>query len=251
MTKIPSLVDMLKAGMHFGHRVSKWHPKMGTYIFGERNGVHIIDLQQTTKMLEDTLKKVADVAAQGGNVLFVGTKSQAKSIVAEHATRCEMPYISERWIGGLLTNFRVVTRLTKKLRRLKKQQKDGVLEKYTKKEQLDFQKEIERLQNLVGGIEYLERLPQLMFVVDVKDEKTALAEAKKKKIETVGICDTNINPDPIDYIIPANDDSVQSLEMVVALVADAVLEGKKEFAKNKAAQEKASKAKENKVIEKK
>lgn len=248
MVKLPSLVDMLKSGMHFGHKASKWHPKMGEYIFGQRNGVHIIDLQQTVKQLESVLEHITETVGKGGVILFVGTKQQAKGFVAKHAERCGMPYINERWIGGLLTNFRVVSRLTRKLKDLKKKQAEGLLDKYTKKEQLEFQKEIDRLQYLVGGIEDLERIPDALFLVDVRQEKTAIAEATKKGISKIAICDTNINPDAIDHIIPANDDATQSLEMVISLVADAVEEGNKIHAKNKAAQSKKS---ETKKVEKK
>lgn len=240
MVKLPTLVDMLKAGMHFGHRCAKWHPKMKQFIFGQRNGVHIIDLQQTVQQLESILTEITDMVSKGGILLFVGTKQQAKGFIKEQAERCGMPYIQERWIGGLLTNFKVVSRLTRKLRDLKKQQVDGELDKYTKKEQLAFQKEIDRLQGLVGGIENMERIPQALFVADIKHEKTAMAEASKKGITTIAICDTNVNPDKVDYIIPANDDAVQSIEMIASLVADAVLEGKELYEKNKAAEVKKS-----------
>lgn len=233
MVKVPSLVEMLQAGMHFGHRVSKWHPKMKSYIFGQRNGVHIIDLEQTTKRLEEVSAHITRVISTGGVILFVGTKPQAKGSIEEHAKRCGMPYIHQRWLGGLLTNFSIVIRLSKKLRELKKQQSDGFLAKYTKKEQLVFQREIDRLQDLVGGIEYLEKLPDALFIADVKQDKTAVVEANKKSIPMIAVCDTNINPDYIEHIIPANDDAVQSIEMVVALMADAVLEGKALYEKNK------------------
>jgi len=231
MAKLPTLIEMLQTGMHFGHRASKWHPKMKSYIFTERKGVHIIDLQQTTEQLKEAAKMIENMIADGKTVLFVGTKQQAKKFVKEQAERAELPFINERWIGGLLTNFRVVSRLTKKLKSLKKQESDGSLDKYTKKEQLAFKKEINRLQGLVGGIEDMNRTPDLLFVVDVRSEKTAITEARKKDIPVMAICDTNINPDLVDHIIAANDDSVQAIEMVLKVMADAAIAGKKAQAK--------------------
>lgn len=225
--KLPKIIDMLKAGMHFGHRSSNWHPKMAKYIFETRQGSHIIDLRQTQEILEAKAQHITDLVSKGGVVLFVGTKNQAKALVKEQAERCGMPYIDERWIGGLLTNYNVVIKLARKLTDLKKKRETGELEKYTKKEQLQFKKEIERLEKLVGGIESLSNIPEALFVVDVKNEKTAIAEATQKGVEVIAICDTNVNPDAITHIIPANDDAVKSIEMILTVVADAVLEGKK------------------------
>lgn len=238
MAKLPTLVEMLKAGMHFGHRISKWHPKMKSFIFGQRNDIHIVDLQQTLSQLEKISTTVTDLVSKGGSILFVGTKQQGKNAVKEQAIRCGVPYVNERWIGGLLTNFKVVVKLVQKLKSLKKQQAEGGFDKYTKKEQLAFDKEINRLQGLVGGIENLEKIPDTIFVIDVKHEKTAITEASRKKIPIIAICDTNVNPEPIEYIIPANDDAVQSIEVIVTTIADAVLDGKALLEKNKANEKK-------------
>ena len=230
---VPKLEAMLKAGMHFGHKSSNWHPKMAQYIFGNRQGAHVIDLRMTQKALEDVGNHIADMVSKGGVILFVGTKNQGKGFVKEHATRCGMPYIDQRWIGGLLTNYKVVIKLARKLSDLKKKKASGELEKYTKKEQIQFAKEIARLEMLAGGIEGLEKVPQSLFLIDIKHEKTALKEARQKGIETIAICDTNVNPDGVDHIIPANDDAVKSLELLITFIADAVLEGKKKAEKIK------------------
>ncbi len=224
MVKLPTLEEMLKAGVHFGHKISKWHPKMKDYIFCEKNGIHIIDLRITLKNLEKVLEHITDLVSNGGVVLFVGTKPHIKEFIKQKAIECKMPYINERWLGGLLTNFDVVSKLGKKLKRLKRQMESGEFNKYTKKEQLVFKREIDRLQNLVGGIENLDKIPDAIFVIDAKQSKTAVVEANKKGVEVIGICDTNINPERVDYIIPANDDSVQSLELFISLVSQAIVE---------------------------
>lgn len=224
--KIPSVVELLKAGMHFGHQSAKWHPKMKKFIFTQKNGIHIIDLQKTVEKLQTALDRVTEITAAGGTVLFVGTKPQAKKLIQEHAMRCEMPYIDQRWIGGLLTNFNIVIKLARKLSNLKAEKASGGFTKYTKKEALMFDREITRLETVAAGIESLQKLPDAVFIVDIKNDKTALIEATTIGLETFGICDTNVNP-KVDHIIPANDDAVQSLEIIISLMADAVLEGKK------------------------
>lgn len=223
--KIPSLLEMLKAGVHFGHRSSKRHPKMTPYIFAEKNGVHIINLEKTQQKLSQVLVFVGETAAQGGTILFVGTKQQAKELVKNKATECGMPYVIERWIGGTLTNFKVIKKLFSKLEDLEKKQK-AVAGKYTKKEKLVFSREAKKLNVLIGGIRELKEIPQAIFVLDVKQEKTAVREAQRKKIPIIAICDTNVNPQGIDYPIPANDDAIKSLIMITGLVAEAIKSNK-------------------------
>jgi small subunit ribosomal protein S2 len=229
MQEIPSMLEMLQAGVHFGHKASKWHPKMKPYIFGERSDIHIINLEETAKKLKEALEFIKKTTASGGVVLFVGSKDQAKEIVKRHAKEAGMPYVVTRWLGGTFTNFKTIKGVTDRFTDLKNKTATGGLAKYTKKEQLNFQKEIVKLEELVGGIETLKKLPEAVFVVDVRAEKTAVAEAKKKKVTVVALCDTNINPDEVDYPVPSNDDAVKAIEMMVGLVAAAVKEGKAEF----------------------
>jgi len=220
-----SLLELLKNGVHFGHQRSRWHPKMEPYIYMTRNGVHIINLEKTAEGLKVALEFLKGVAASGGIILFVGTKRQAKDIVQKYAKQVKMPYLTERWIGGILTNFPVIHQLIKKLRKLKSDKESGELQKYTKKEQLEFQKEIETLEKLVGGIESLEKLPQALFIIDVKKEKTAVREAVKVKIPITALVDTNNNPADVNYVIPANNDATKSIEYITSLVADSIKEG--------------------------
>ncbi len=228
MAKLPSILEMLQAGVHFGHQSSRWHPKMKPYIYGVRNGVHIIDLEKTQESLSKACDFIQKVVSTGGTILFLGTKKQVSPILEKEAKRCGMPYISERWIGGFLTNFPTVIKLAKKYKDLVRKKETGELEKYTKKEQLDFEKEITKLKSMVFGIKDIEKLPDAIFVWDVKSEKTAIKEAKIKKVPLIGICDTNTNPEEIEYVIPANDDATKAIEMIIAFIADCVLEAKKE-----------------------
>ena len=225
MTQIPELIEMLKSGVHFGHQSSKRHPKMSPYIYTVRNQVHIIDLEQTAQKLKEALDFITKTAAAGGAVLFVSSKRQAKTVIEKYAKECAMPYINSRWLGGTLTNFGNIIKLTKKLKELEKKQDSGELEKYTKKEQLEFQREITRLKDLVGGIKEMVKVPEALFVVDIRKEKTAVKEAGKKGIPIVAMVDTNVNPEKIKYPIPANDDATKSIEMITGLVAEAVKEG--------------------------
>jgi small subunit ribosomal protein S2 len=233
MPEIPSMLEMLQAGVHFGHKASKWHPKMKPYIFGERSDVHIINLEKTAKKLKEALDFVKKTTAAGGAVLFVGSKDQAKEIVKRHAADCGMPYVTTRWLGGTFTNFKTIKSVIDRFIDLKNKMATGGLAKYTKKEQINFQKEVVKLEELVGGMETLKKLPEAIFVVDVKAEKTAVAEARKKKVAVVALCDTNINPENIDYAIPSNDDAVKAIEMMVGLVAAAIKEGKAEYENKK------------------
>jgi len=226
MTNIPDLLTMLKSGVHFGHQLSKRHPKMKPFIFMSKNGFHIIDLEQTQVKLGEALEFVKTIASNGGTVLFLGTKKQAQPIIAKAAKLCGMPYITERWLGGTLTNFTAISKVINKYRRLKDQKAKGELAKYTKKEQLEFDKEISKLEKMVGGIQDLNKIPEAIFICDVKREKTAVSEANRKNVPIVALCDTNANPTTIAYPIPANDDAIKSIELLTMLVAEAITEGK-------------------------
>jgi small subunit ribosomal protein S2 len=233
----PTIEQMLKAGMHFGHRTSKWHPKMKPYIFGARNGVHIIDLVKSRKMLESALELMKKFSAEGKTILIVGTKMQAKNTIKAIAEEAGMPYVCEKWIGGCLTNFPVVRKLVKKYNELTSDRASGKLEKYTKKEQLGIDREIEKLERKVGGLVNLMKMPDLIFVWDIKNENTAILEAKKKNIPVAAVCDTNTNPENVNYIIPSNDDATKTIKLILNSVKDAIIEGKKEGVKVEAKKE--------------
>ena len=235
MPKIPALADMLQAGMHFGHRTSRWHPKMEPFIFGSKAGVHIIDLEASQRQLEAALDYVKGVAARGGTVLFVGTKPQAKEAVKTEAIRCGMPHVTERWLGGTLTNFPQIKKTLKRLKTLKDQREKGELKKYTKKEQLMIDREISEIEHKMGGIQDVEKLPDAIFIIDVKTEKTALTEASVVGTKVVALCDTNVNPTNVAQVIPGNDDAAKTIALVSRLVADAVKEGRAEALKAAAA----------------
>lgn len=223
-----SLSEMLKCGVHFGHRKSKKHPKMGRFVFDVKQGICIIDLEKTKEKLEQALAAIKSLVSQNKTILFVGTKRQAKEIVKKYAIECGMPYMVERWIGGLFTNFNNVIRLSQKLTRLKRERDSGALSKYTKKEQLNFTREIEKLEKMVGGIEKMAKLPDAIFVVDMKEEKTAIKEANRRHVPIFAIADTNVNPDLTDYPIPGNDDAIKSINYMVKLVSETIKENKKE-----------------------
>lgn len=222
----PSIVDMLKSGMHIGHTTSRWHPKMKPFIFGERAGVHIIHLEETQKMLDQALEQIKQIVSRGGIVLFVGTKRQAQPIVRKYAEACGMPFVTERWLGGTLTNFRQIKESIKRLKSLKDQRDKGELRKYTKKEQLMFIREIEDMEKRLGGIESLVKIPEAIFVVDVRKERTAVREANETRTKVFALCDTNVNPEGVDFIIPSNDDSVKTIELIFKILSDAVKDGK-------------------------
>jgi small subunit ribosomal protein S2 len=228
---LPSIVEMLQAGVHFGHQVSRWHPKMKPYIFTQRNGVHVINLEKTRQILAETLETVKKMASEGKVILFVTTKPQAKEIVKSAAEKCGTPYLTTRWIGGMITNFKEIQKLINKYNRLTAEKESGELEKYTKKEQLDIAKQLEKMGLYLGGLKELKKLPDVIFVPALQREKTAVTEAGKVGVEIVGVCDTNANPEKANYIIPANDDGVRSIEMIVNLVSEAVSEGKAELEK--------------------
>ena len=221
-----SMKALLESGVHFGHRTNKWDPRMKPYIFTERNGIHIIDLQQTSKLLNNAYNVIRDVAANGGTVLFVGTKRQAQETVAEEAARCGMPYVTERWLGGMLTNWSTMYARIQELERLEKMRDSGEIDRLTKKEGLLIGREITRLMTRLSGARSMKRRPDLLFIVDVGREDAAVHEANLLKIPIVALVDTNCNPQNIDYVIPSNDDAIRAIKLLVAKVADAVLEGK-------------------------
>ncbi|MFH1193859.1 MAG: 30S ribosomal protein S2 [bacterium] len=224
---IPSLLEMLKAGVHFGHRTSKWHPHMEPYIFGERGGVHIVNLEVTRKKMEEAAEFLRKLGMEGGTLLFVGTKKQAQAVIKEKAIECGMPYVSLRWIGGTLTNFGTVRRRVERFMDLLKKRETGELKKYTKKEQHDFDIEIEDLRRKFEGLVKLDKMPAAIFIMDLKTEKTALVEAVKKNIPVIAVCDTNVNPENVKYVLPGNDDAVKSVTLLVEFVAEAFKEGQK------------------------
>ncbi len=221
-----SMRDLLEAGVHFGHSKSRWNPKMAPYLYGVRNNIHIVDLNKTVVYLEQAYHFVADSVAQGATVLFVGTKKQARDVIKEEAERCGMPYINERWVGGLLTNFRTVKKSILKLKTLERMESEGVFDVLPKKEVRQLKRKMERLRKLYTGIGTLERIPDIMWVVDTVREHIAIQEAKKLGVTVVAIADSNCDPDVIDYPIPGNDDAIKSIKLLTAKVADAVIEGK-------------------------
>jgi small subunit ribosomal protein S2 len=229
MAKSPSLVDMLQAGAHFGHQTSKWHPMMKKFIFGSRQGIHIINLEETQKALENAMSFAKQTTSRGGVVLFVGTKKQASEIVKTSATEAGMPFVDKRWLGGTLTNFAVITQVLRKFKDLKRKQEKGELGKYTKFEQLKLNEQIDQLEEKIGGIRDLARIPEAVFILDIKKDKTALEEAKRRGVKVIALCDTNVNPTEVDYCIPSNDDAVKTIDMMAKLMAQACKEGREEW----------------------
>ena len=225
MAVIP-MKALLESGVHFGHRTNKWDPRMKPYIFTERNGIHIIDLQQTSKLLSQAYNVIRDAVANGGTVLFVGTKRQAQETVAEEAARCGMPYVTERWMGGMLTNWSTMHARIEELERLEKMRNNNELDRLTKKEGLMIGRQITRLTTRLSGTRSMKRRPDLLFIVDVGREEAAVHEANLLNLPIVAMVDTNCNPQNIDYVIPSNDDAIRAIKLLVAKVADAVLEGK-------------------------
>ncbi len=228
---IPTMTQLLEAGVHFGHQVKRWNPKMDPFIFGARNGVHVIDLAKTVEQLSAACEFVKEQAAKGATILFVGTKRQAVEIIEEEAKRCQAFWINRRWIGGFLTNFDNVYKNIEKLNSLMAKREEGEFGALTKKEQLLIDRQIARLQYLYGGVAGIKSLPDIVYIVDCKREQNAVAEARRKGVKTVAICDTNTNPDLIDYPIPGNDDAIKAIKIITAAVADAYLEGRSIFEK--------------------
>jgi len=221
-----SMKQLLEAGVHFGHQTRRWNPKMAPYIFTERNGIYIIDLQKTVKKLEEAYMFVRDLSANGETVLFVGTKKQAAESVKEEATRAGMYYVNARWLGGMLTNFKTIQRRIARLNQLRKMEEDGTFERLPKKEVIKLNLEIEKLEKFMGGIKEMKRLPGALFIVDPRKEKIAVAEAKKLGIPIIAIVDTNCDPDEIDYVIPGNDDAIRAVKLISQTMADAIIEGR-------------------------
>ena len=217
--------DLLEAGVHFGHQTNRWHPKMEPYIFGSRNGIHIVDLSQTVRMWQAARQFVAELAARGESLLFVGTKKQARDSVRRQAERAQQFYVVNRWLGGTLTNFQTIEKSIDKLKELDKMSKDGTYAKYTKKEVLRFERERERLEHNVGGIREMDSLPGAMFVIDPHKEEIAVKEANRLDIPVVALCDTNCNPDEVDFPIPGNDDAIRAIRLFSTAVAEACLQG--------------------------
>nr|MBC7245215.1 30S ribosomal protein S2 [Chloroflexota bacterium] len=222
---IVTMKELLEAGVHFGHRSRRWHPKMRSYIFTERNGIHIIDLQQTIRLLEEAYNFIRDTAAEGETILFVGTKKQAQESLEAEAKRCGMPYVTERWLGGTLTNFRTIRQRANYLLELEKQKELGQFAALSKKEALWKERELLKLQKRLGGIKNMYYLPSALFVVDIAREAIAVKEANILGIPVVAMVDTNCDPDPIDYIIPANDDAIRAIKLIAGKIADAIIEG--------------------------
>ncbi len=221
--------QMLEAGVHFGHMTRFWNPKMAPYIFGHRNKIHIINLEKTLAMYQDAIKYVRQLSANKGNILFVGTKRQARDIVREEAQRCGSPYVDQRWLGGMLTNFKTMKLSVKRLHDMEAMVLDGTLDKLSKKEALDIQRELEKLNRSLGGIKDMKGIPDAMFVIDVGYHKGAITEARKLGIPVVGVVDTNHDPNGMDYLIPGNDDSSQAIRLYARGMADAVLEGRNQI----------------------
>ena len=234
---VVSMKQLLEAGVHFGHQTRRWNPKMATYIYTERNGIYIIDLQKTVKKLEEAYNFVREISANGGNVLFVGTKKQAQDAIKEEAARCGGYYVNARWLGGMLTNFRTMRSRIDRLAQLKKMEEDGTFAMLPKKEVIKHQGEIEKLEKYLGGVKEMKKIPAALFIVDPRKERNAISEAKKLGIPVVAIVDTNCDPDEIDYVIPGNDDAIRAIRLIAATMANAAIEGRQGEANTEAAVE--------------
>ncbi len=229
MANIISMKQLLEAGVHFGHQTRRWNPKMKPFIFMERNGIHIIDLQQTVARLNEAYKFVKELAARGDTLLFVGTKKQAQEAVAEEARRCGMFYVNQRWLGGMLTNFQTIQSRIRYLRELEARRDRGEFERLPKKEAQHLQDDLARLERILGGIKEMRRLPSAVFIIDTRKEHTAVLEARRLEIPVIALADTNCDPDEIDYPIPANDDAIRAVRLLCSKIADAVIEGRREL----------------------
>ena len=223
---VVSMKQLLEAGVHFGHQTRRWNPKMAPYIFTERNQIHIIDLQQTVPMIDAAYNAVYDIVSQGGTILFVGTKKQAQDAIAEEATRCGMFYVDQRWLGGMLTNYKTIRKRINRLKDLEKMEEDGTFDLLPKKEVINLRHEMERLEKFLGGIKEMDKLPDLLFVIDPKKEKIAVSEAKILGIPVIGVVDTNCDPDEVDIAIPGNDDAIRAVKLLTSTIANAIVEAK-------------------------
>jgi small subunit ribosomal protein S2 len=241
---VAAMKELLEAGVHFGHQVKRWHPKMKKYIFGERNGIYIIDLQKTVKGLEDAYNFIKGVAVTGAPVLFIGTKKQSQDAIQEEASRAGAFYVNQRWLGGMLTNFSTIQKSIEKLKKIEAMKEDGTLDLLTKKEAASLENEKSKLEKNLSGIKDMQTLPGAMFVVDPKKERIAVAEARKLSVPIVAIVDTNCDPDEVDYVIPGNDDAIRAIKLIASKIADAVIEGKDMLAKTKAEEAESIKVQE-------
>ena len=219
-----SMKQLLEAGVHFGHQTRRWNPKMAPYIYTERNGIYIIDLQKTVGLIDDAFDAVSDITAQGGTILFVGTKKQAQEAIRTEAERCGMFYVNERWLGGMLTNFKTIQSRVRRLKDIERMEQDGTFDVLPKKEVIALRKEKEKLEKNLGGIKEMKKIPDAIFVVDPKKEKICIQEARKLGVTLIGICDTNCDPEELDYVIPGNDDAIRAVKLIVSKMADAVIE---------------------------
>ena len=234
-----SMKQLLEAGVHFGHQTRRWNPKMAPYIYTERNGIHIIDLQTSVGKVDEAYQAVSEIAAAGGTILFVGTKKQAQEAVKTEAERCGMYYVNERWLGGMLTNFKTIQSRIARLKAIETMEQDGTFEVLPKKEVIELKKELAKLQKNLGGIKEMKRLPDAIFVVDPKKERICVQEAHTLGIPLIGICDTNCDPEELDYVIPGNDDAIRAVKLIVSKMADAVIEAKQGEAEEAAYEEAA------------
>ena len=221
-----SMKQLLEAGVHFGHQTRRWNPKMAPYIYTERNGIYIIDLQQSVGMVDDAYNAVADIVANGGNILFVGTKKQAQDAIKVEAERCGQYYVNERWLGGMLTNFKTIQKRIERLAQINQMEEDGTFDMLPKKEVIKLKAQRDKLEKYLGGIKDMKKLPGAMFIVDPRKEKIAIAEAKKLNIPVVAIVDTNCDPDEVDYVIPGNDDAIRAVKLIASTMANAIIEGR-------------------------
>ncbi len=226
-----TMKELLEAGVHFGHETKRWDPKMKPYIFGARNGIYIIDLQKTVQLFKEAYQFVRDIVAKGEYLLFVGTKKQAQETIYEQATRCQMFYVNHRWLGGMLTNFQTIKRSIDRLNKLEAMKNEEIYNLLPKKEVIQLEKQRSRLEKVLGGIKNMDRLPGVIFIIDPKKERIAVMEARKSGIPSVGIVDTNCNPDELDYFIPGNDDAIRAIHLFTSKIADAVIEGKQLYEK--------------------
>lgn len=254
MSEVISMKELLEAGVHFGHQTRRWNPKMAEYIFMKRNGIHIVDLQKTVEKFEFAYKTVADMAKANDVILFVGTKKQAQASIKEEAERCGMPYVSERWLGGMLTNFKTIITRIERLKKLEQMESDGTFDVLPKKEVILLRKEKDKLEKNIGGIKDMNKLPDALFIIDPKKEETAVKEARQLGIPIVALVDTNCDPDLIDYVIPGNDDAIRAVKLIASRIADAIIEIKQgvEFTSrnlNKDKEEKVEQEEENSVEE--
>ena len=228
MSQVILMKNLLEAGVHFGHQTRRWNPKMSKFIFTERNGIYIIDLQKTVKQIEQAYDFVREIVADGGRVLFVGTKKQAQEAVETEAKRSGQFYVSHRWLGGMLTNYKTIRKRIERLKKLELMEEDGTFQRLPKKEVIKLKREAEKLEKFLGGIKEMDKLPDVLFVIDPKNEKIAVNEAKILGIPVIGVVDTNCDPDEVDYVIPANDDAIRAVKLIVAAMADAICEAKSE-----------------------